>query len=297
MAQSEGTDTEYFAYDGLGSVRQVLGESGLPLMAQTFDPYGNPYSYAGPAESVASYGYSGEQTDSNGLVFLRARYYAPSMGRFLNMDPVRGIAAYPLTLNPYLYTLGNPVRYTDPSGEFVVAAIVGGLIIGAITAGIYDVMVNQGKGGWDNVANGNVFDLNHYCDVDWVETAAYATGGAVVGGVTAAAAVAAIPVLQAAGQALSAGATGLNNLSLQAFVAAQNATGLAKAGLTAWLLLDLADDLNVMRIAQQGDPSAQAQVVAMALLLLLPDLPFNSLINFAPDDLSISGGGNGSKSQ
>ncbi len=81
LAQRDSTITEYFAYDGLGSVRQVLGESGLPLMAQTFDPYGNPYSYAGPTESATSFGYSGEQTDSNGLVFLRARYYAPSMGQ------------------------------------------------------------------------------------------------------------------------------------------------------------------------------------------------------------------------
>ncbi len=110
MAQSDGTSTEYFAYDGLGSVRQVLGESGLPLMAQTFDPYGNPYRYAGPTESATSYGFTGEQTDSNGLVFLRARYYAPSMGRFGQMDPSRQ------EVNPYLYGLGNPILYTDPSG-------------------------------------------------------------------------------------------------------------------------------------------------------------------------------------
>ncbi len=110
VAQSDGVSIEYFAYDGLGSVRQVLDAAGLPLMAQTFDPYGNLYAYAGPTESVTHYGYTGEQTDSNGLVFLRARYYAPSMGRFGQMDPSR------LENNPYLYGLGNPVRYTDPSG-------------------------------------------------------------------------------------------------------------------------------------------------------------------------------------
>ncbi len=80
-------------------------------MAQTFDPYGNPYSYTGPTESVTRYGYSGEQTDSNGLVFLRARYYAPSMGRFVQMDPSRQED------NPYRYGLSNPVLHTDPSGN------------------------------------------------------------------------------------------------------------------------------------------------------------------------------------
>ncbi len=79
-------------------------------MAQTFDPYGNPYAYAGPTESVARYGYSGEQTDSNGLVFLRARYYAPSMGRFFQLDPSRQ------EQNPYVYAMGNPINYVDPSG-------------------------------------------------------------------------------------------------------------------------------------------------------------------------------------
>ncbi len=111
VAQSDGTSTEYFAYDGLGSVRQVLDAAGQPLMTQTFDPYGSPYSYTGPTESATSYGFTGEQTDSNGLVFLRARYYAPSMGRFVQMDPSRQ------EQNLYQYSLSNPVVYTDPSGE------------------------------------------------------------------------------------------------------------------------------------------------------------------------------------
>ncbi len=94
-------------------MRQALDAAGLPLLTQTFDPYGNPYSYAGPTESATSYGFTGEQTDSNGLVFLRARYYNPAQGRFMQMDPSR------LEMNPYLYGLGNPVRYTDPSGQTV----------------------------------------------------------------------------------------------------------------------------------------------------------------------------------
>jgi hypothetical protein len=40
VAQSDGVSTEYFAYDGLGSVRQVADSSGDVLLAQTFDPYG-----------------------------------------------------------------------------------------------------------------------------------------------------------------------------------------------------------------------------------------------------------------
>ena len=108
VAQSDGTATEYFVADGLGSVRQLLAESGDVLLAQTFDPYGNPYQREGA--QLGDYGFAGEQTDANGLVFLRARYYAPGMGRFLNTDPSRQ------EMNPYQYARSNPVMFTDPSG-------------------------------------------------------------------------------------------------------------------------------------------------------------------------------------
>jgi RHS repeat-associated protein len=86
----------------------MVGSSGSVLMAQTFDPYGNPYSDAGVGESADRW--AGEQRDGNGLVFLRARYYAPGMGRFLNTDPSRQ------ERNPYQYSGNSPINFTDPSG-------------------------------------------------------------------------------------------------------------------------------------------------------------------------------------
>ncbi len=152
MAQSDGVSIEYFAYDGLGSVRQVLDAAGLPLLTQTFDPYGNPYSYAGPSESATSYGFTGEQTDSNGLVFLRARYYDPKQGRFFQRDSWRGEPDHPLTLNPYMYGLGNPVLLTDPSGQFPVlfaaAVVVGSIVIAGVTTAAW--AFNE-HGGWNNL--------------------------------------------------------------------------------------------------------------------------------------------------
>ena len=46
---------------------------------------------------TSRYGWTGEQVDSSGFVYLRARYYAPSMGRFMQMDPSRQ------EVNPYPY--------------------------------------------------------------------------------------------------------------------------------------------------------------------------------------------------
>jgi hypothetical protein len=44
-----------------------------------------------------------------GLYYLRARYYDPSIGRFLTQDPVPAV-------NLYAYVGNNPVNYVDPSG-------------------------------------------------------------------------------------------------------------------------------------------------------------------------------------
>jgi RHS repeat-associated protein len=107
IGQSDGVNVEYFGYDGLGSIRQ-LSDAGTVQLAQTFDPYGNGYSKSGSATTTL--GYTGEQTDSNGFVFLRARYYNLAAGRFLNTDPSR------MEQNPYQYGLGNPVNRVDPSG-------------------------------------------------------------------------------------------------------------------------------------------------------------------------------------
>jgi RHS repeat-associated protein len=108
IGQSDGITTEYFGYDGLGSVRQLNDAGGSVGLAQTFDPYGNTYSRTGTQST--NFGYTGEYQDENGLLFLRARYYAASMGRFVNTDPSRQ------ERNPYQYAMGNPILFTDPSG-------------------------------------------------------------------------------------------------------------------------------------------------------------------------------------
>jgi RHS repeat-associated protein len=54
--------------------------------------------------------------DYNELVYLRARMYAPGVGRFLTRDTWGGDYNRPLSLNRWKYVEGNPVNRTDPSG-------------------------------------------------------------------------------------------------------------------------------------------------------------------------------------
>jgi RHS repeat-associated protein len=57
--------------------------------------------------------YAGQyRDDESNLYYLRARYYDPTTGQFLTVDP-----AVSLTRSPYAYAAGNPLNFTDPSGR------------------------------------------------------------------------------------------------------------------------------------------------------------------------------------
>src|SRR5262249_10095251 len=61
--------------------------------------------------------FTGEALDpGTGLYYLRARYYEPNLGRFLERDPLEGSLLLHLSRNPYQYGLSNPIRYADPTG-------------------------------------------------------------------------------------------------------------------------------------------------------------------------------------
>ncbi len=114
LAQQSATSTEYFLTDALGSVRQMVDETGELTLAQAYQPYGETLSSVG--NGATSYGFTGEATDATGLIFLRARYYVPGAGRFISKDLWQGDYRKPLSYNKWLYAYANPVRYSDPSG-------------------------------------------------------------------------------------------------------------------------------------------------------------------------------------
>ena len=114
IAQVNAT-TEYFLGDALGSVRQLTNGQEQVTLANAYEPYGNLAQTAGSAQT--SYGFTGEQTDPSGMVYLRARYYMPNDGRFLTRDRWMGDYNRPLSLNRWGYVEGNPINLSDHSGH------------------------------------------------------------------------------------------------------------------------------------------------------------------------------------
>jgi RHS repeat-associated protein len=114
FARQEGGTTTYLGYDAL-SVRLHLDEGGAIVAQYRYGPFGEVVG-----EGPAGYGFTGERWDEPvGLLYLRARYYAPGVGRFVSRDPTQGDILHPITLHLYVYVENNPVNLLDPSGRSV----------------------------------------------------------------------------------------------------------------------------------------------------------------------------------
>ncbi|MCD9024487.1 RHS repeat-associated core domain-containing protein [Cohnella silvisoli] len=106
----------YYVRNSHGDVVSLQDANGQVLNSYTYDLWGKPIS---KQETVSNpFLYSGEYWDSTtNLQYLRARWYDPSVGRFINEDTYEGQINNPLTLNLYTYVVNNPLIYTDPSGH------------------------------------------------------------------------------------------------------------------------------------------------------------------------------------
>jgi RHS repeat-associated protein len=61
--------------------------------------------------------FTGQRLDSTGLYYYNARYYDPSIGRFISADPTVPDANNPQGFNRYSYVANNPLKYIDPTGH------------------------------------------------------------------------------------------------------------------------------------------------------------------------------------
>ncbi|MBL8013326.1 MAG: RHS repeat-associated core domain-containing protein [Candidatus Omnitrophica bacterium] len=131
LTMTRGTTTYYYFADGLGSIRQLTNSAGA--VQQTYDY--NSYGKLAAAPTVVNpYTYTGREYDvESGNYYYRARYYSPTLGRFLQRDPIGYYDSMNLLqyvdsvgkvlpnnqfMNFYAYTSNNPINRTDPLGLY-----------------------------------------------------------------------------------------------------------------------------------------------------------------------------------
>ena len=109
----------YYHYDSLGSVSAITDSSGVVTNTYRYDPFGNVMNSTGKNGRYSFVGAFGVENDGmSGLSHMGARYYDPTIGRFIQRDSVRGFIDDPLTLNRYIYCGNNPINFIDPKGLF-----------------------------------------------------------------------------------------------------------------------------------------------------------------------------------
>lgn len=107
-------NVQVYHIDGLGSVRAITNGSGALIQTDQTDAFGIPTSTQGT--STQPFGFTGQQVDGDGLVYLRAREYDPTSGRFIQRDLDGGSLTDPPSTNRFIYVQDNPANSSDPTG-------------------------------------------------------------------------------------------------------------------------------------------------------------------------------------
>ena len=113
VATKDDEGIKYYHTDYLGSIRAITDVLGNLIFETDYFPFGNSFQEVGQAD----YKYTGKEKDDTSLYYYGARYYDADLGRFTQVDPILTPSE-----SPYAYVKNNPLKFIDPSGEYVETA-------------------------------------------------------------------------------------------------------------------------------------------------------------------------------
>jgi len=132
--KSSGTNTtRYLLRDHLGSIADILDDTGASFVSESFAAFGarrDPDTWSGPCpcpdlqkiKSVSRRGFTDHEMiggQSMGLIHMNGRVLDSNIGRFISADPFIQDPSHSQALNRYSYGLNNPLSKTDPSGFMI----------------------------------------------------------------------------------------------------------------------------------------------------------------------------------
>jgi RHS repeat-associated protein len=107
----------FLTHNALSELLAITTEEETTYIAPTCTSYGPQTKPTLPTDLISyalSLSWHDKALDPTGLILMGARYYDPKTGRFISPDPL----GYPLCINLYAYTDGDPINYSDLDGRF-----------------------------------------------------------------------------------------------------------------------------------------------------------------------------------
>lgn len=131
--EEAGSDATQYHFDHVGNTLFMTNASQAVTDRWNYSPYGTVVFRSGGKDTPYQFnGAYGVETDANGLIYMRNRYYNSRLMRFVNADPVGFVGG----LNWYAFASNDPMMNADPLGLWsatqswgVVKAVGGGLEI------------------------------------------------------------------------------------------------------------------------------------------------------------------------
>lgn len=130
LIKTEGAapvDNRFIFTDRLGSIVKLTDGAGTALQSTDYDDWGQRRDYndatvtgvAAPSPALTLRGFTGhEMVDGQDVVNMNARMYDPTLGRFLQADPMIQAPGNLQSWNAYTYVFNNPLTLVDPTGMF-----------------------------------------------------------------------------------------------------------------------------------------------------------------------------------
>ena len=109
--RTDAAGARNFLTDALGSTLALADSTGTLQTQYTFEPFGN--TQVTGTTTTNSFAYTSRELDATGLYFYRARYYHPTLQRFVSEDPLRFRGN---SVNFYELSYDNPTNLVDPFG-------------------------------------------------------------------------------------------------------------------------------------------------------------------------------------
>ena len=199
LARVFNLGASFMHYDGRGNVVQLTDAAGAVSGKYTYDAYGNTLSLTGGAAGLNPYRFSTKE-QVGPLLYYGYRFYSPSLGKWINRDPIREAGG----ANLYQFVLGNPLTYIDKEGLLSAGAVAA---LWACGVGATAGLLNSIREGWESWTNN--------CGAfSWERVGASTLLGCVFGAITAAVdatllAIALVPAVPVGGKIALAIAMGI----------------------------------------------------------------------------------------